>query len=108
MSNPLDTIAFDQSPAYMPIRFAYGDDLSISITFPFAITDYDFTATVLDSFGNTVTALTCTKSTAYILIVSCLAEITATFSANYTYTIAWDNTSKRTFLTGPLENTVNG
>jgi hypothetical protein len=108
LSNPLDTIAFDQSPAYMPIRFAYGDDLSISITFPFDITSYSFDAKVLDSFGNTVAPMTCTKSTAYILIVSCLAEITATFSADYTYTIAWDNTSKRTFITGPLENTVNG
>ena len=108
MASPLDSISFDQSPAYMPIKFAYGDDLIVSITFPFDITSYTFDANVLDSFGNIVTALTCTKSTQYVLVVSCLTSVTATFVDGYTYAMSWTNSTKRTFLTGPLENTING
>jgi hypothetical protein len=84
-----------QTPAYLDLCFVAGDDFSLTITFPFVITDYSIVARI-GSIDFTVN-----KSTDKILIITLTDTQTAGLSNHAQWSLKLTkNNITRTYISG--------
>lgn len=113
MSNPLDTIVYDNGASYLPIKTFYGNDDSILVTFPFDTATYEFTGEVVDQFSNVLQTMTVTKITTgtapnlvYKANFALTSEQNKAIPEGSFILLKWvqGGVTHKTFAAGPFEN----
>lgn len=112
MAGPLDQVTYDNSPQYFIWKSFQGNYENMVITFPFDITDYEFSGEVINEFGTQICTITTNKlitgtvpSIVYKVENIIPQENVDIITPNCTYRLKWIQSGlyPKTYIAGPIE-----